>query len=42
MSTLITNKKDGGQIGTRLHSEKLETFYYDNAIVRMFAIATAI
>ena len=42
MSTLTKNKEDGGQIGTRLHSEKLETFYYDNAIVRMFAIATAI
>jgi len=42
MSTLIKNKEGGGQIGTRLHSEKLETFYYDNAIVRMFAIATAI
>ncbi|MEK6476939.1 cytochrome-c oxidase, cbb3-type subunit I [Catalinimonas sp. 4WD22] len=39
MSTSVKTKSEAD---LRLQSEQLETFYYDNAIVRMFAMATVI
>lgn len=39
MSTSVKTKSEAD---IKLHSEQLETFYYDNAIVRMFAMATVI
>ncbi|WPP52086.1 cytochrome-c oxidase, cbb3-type subunit I [Catalinimonas niigatensis] len=39
---MSTSVKTSTEDGIKLQSERLETFYYDNAIVRMFAMATAI
>jgi len=42
MSTSIETRRRSDHIGVQLHSDQLDTFYYDNAIVRMFAMATVI
>ncbi len=39
---MSTSIKTNSEADVKLHHQQMETFFYDNAIVRMFAIATAI